>query len=102
MQDLRDALRAMAGQPLVTGIAVLSLALGIGANAAIFSILDSLLLKTLPIRNPESLIALASERPGVDAAMGTPSGGQSGTVACSAIPSYGRPITSRQRTVARA
>ncbi len=56
MQDLRDALRAMAGQPLVTGIAVLSLALGIGANAAIFSILDSLLLKTLPVRNPESLI----------------------------------------------
>ena len=70
MQDLRDALRAMAGQPLVTGVAVLSLALGIGANAAIFSILDSLLLKTLPVRNPESLIALASERPGVDAAMG--------------------------------
>ena len=70
MQDLRDALRAMAGQPLVTGVAVLSLALGIGANAAIFSILDSLLLKTLPVRNPESLIALGSERPGVDAAMG--------------------------------
>lgn len=38
MQNLRDAIRALRGAPLVTGAAVLSLALGIGANAAIFSV----------------------------------------------------------------
>ena len=44
MQDLRDAYRALRATPIVTAVAILSLALGIGANSAIFSILDSLLL----------------------------------------------------------
>ena len=70
MSDLRDAFRALTRYPLPAAVAVLSLGLGIGANAAIFSILDSLLLKSLPVRNPQSIIALAGERPGVDAAMG--------------------------------
>jgi putative ABC transport system permease protein len=56
MQDLRDAFRALKATPVVTTIAVLSLALGIGANTAIFSILDSLLLKTLPVREPQRLV----------------------------------------------
>ena len=43
MQDLRDALRALKATPIVTSVAILSLALGIGANTAIFSILDSLI-----------------------------------------------------------
>ncbi len=53
--DLRDALRSLRATPVVTIIAVVSLALGIGANAALFSILNSLVFKTLPVRDPSSL-----------------------------------------------
>jgi len=55
MSDLRDAVRALRASPIVSTVAVLSLALGIGANAAIFSILDSLMLRTLPVRDPGRL-----------------------------------------------
>jgi putative ABC transport system permease protein len=72
MQDLRDAVRTLRSSPLMTAAAILSLTLGIGANTAIFSILNSLLLKPLPVRDPGTLIALASDAPGEDAAMTYP------------------------------
>lgn len=56
--DWRDAWRALRATPLVTALAVLSLALGIGANTALFSILNSLLLKPLPVAEPERLVLL--------------------------------------------
>ena len=59
MQDLRDAFRALKSTPIVTIVAILSLALGIGANTAIFSILDSLLLRSLPVEEPQRLVMLA-------------------------------------------
>jgi putative ABC transport system permease protein len=55
MQDVRYGLRAMRRQPSFAAVVVLSLGLGIGANAAIFSILNALVLKTLPVREPERL-----------------------------------------------
>ena len=58
LQDLRYALRMMAGQPLFTAMAALSLALGIGANTAIYSFMDAILLRALPVANPESLVVL--------------------------------------------
>jgi predicted permease len=58
IQDLRFALRTMRAHPLFTAMAVLSLALGIGANTAIYSFMDSILMRALPVRNPESLIVL--------------------------------------------
>jgi putative ABC transport system permease protein len=55
MQDLRDAFRSLVATPVVSVVAILSLALGIGANTAIFSILDSLTLRTLPVKEPQRL-----------------------------------------------
>src|SRR4029078_2196664 len=72
MHDLRDGGRALRDSPLLSVAAILSLALGIGASTAIFSIFNSLLLKPLPVRDPDSLIALASDRAGEAAAMTYP------------------------------
>lgn len=55
VRDLRYGWRQIAATPLVTAVAVLTLAVGIGANAAIFSLLDTALLQTLPVQDPKSL-----------------------------------------------
>ena len=56
--------------PVVSAVAMLSLALGIGANVAIFSLVNALMLKALPIHEPERLVLLSSavDRPGTAAA----------------------------------
>jgi putative ABC transport system permease protein len=56
IQDLRYALRALRSSPGFAAVAILSLALGIGANTAIFSLIDSVMLKTLPVSHPEQLL----------------------------------------------
>ena len=58
MRELREALRQWARTPVITLVVVASLALGIGANTAIFSLIDSLLLKPLPVREPERLVRI--------------------------------------------
>lgn len=58
MLALRSAIRSLRATPLVSGVAILSLALGIGANTAIFSIVDALLLKTLPVAHAERLVVM--------------------------------------------
>ena len=55
VQDIRYATRAMAHNRAFTALTVLSLALGIGANTAIYSFMDAVLMRTLPVRDPASL-----------------------------------------------
>jgi len=61
-QDLRYSLRGMAKAPGLTTVAILSLALGIGANTAIFTLINALLLRDLPVRQPEQLVELSVKR----------------------------------------
>jgi predicted permease len=60
LQDLRYAFRTLRKAPLFTSVAVLSLALGIGANTAIFTLVDQLILQLLPVRDPEQLVLLTA------------------------------------------
>jgi predicted permease len=57
-RDVRYALRAIGRSPLFASVAILSLALGIGANTAIFTLMDQLMLRKLPVKNPEQLVVL--------------------------------------------
>ena len=64
IQDLRIGLRMMRRSPGFTAVAVLSLSLGIGANTAIFSLINTLMLRMLPVREPGQLVELLHRYPG--------------------------------------
>ena len=63
-RDLRFAARALAKSPGLTAIVVITLALGIGVNTAIFGIVNGMLLRPLPVRAPEQIVSLAAEQRG--------------------------------------
>ena len=63
MYTLKHALRTLAKSPFVTAVAIVSLALGIGANAAIFSLFNQMLLRPLPVREPQRLVNLSAPGP---------------------------------------
>src|SRR5882724_2378365 len=60
IQDLRFAFRTLLKAPVFTTVAILSLAFGIGANSAIFSLLDQILLRALPVHEPERLVLMSA------------------------------------------
>src|SRR5579859_7504265 len=57
-QDIRYGLRILGRTPVITSVALFSLALGIGANTAIFSLIDTVMLRLLPVQKPEELVQL--------------------------------------------
>jgi predicted permease len=69
--DLRYAVRVLRRSPLFTAVAMLSLALGIGANTAIFTLMDQIVLRKLPIHDPDSLVMLYQRGNHMGSNMGT-------------------------------
>ena len=82
MPNLRLAFRTLFASPFIALVAILSLALGIGANSAIFSLFDQMLMRPLPVPNPEELVNLGAPGP----KPGSQSCGQAGS--CDEIFSY--------------
>ena len=76
IQDLRYAVRMLGKSPYLTLVIVLSLAIGIGANTAVFSVADALLLKPLPYPQPDRLALLWLRSPGIGIPEDWPSPGQ--------------------------
>src|SRR3954462_8304544 len=69
--DFRLAIRSLRRSPLFATVAILSLALGIGANTAIFTLIDQIVLRKLPVRNPDELVMLYQEGPHNGSNMGS-------------------------------
>jgi putative ABC transport system permease protein len=65
VRDMRYALRTLIRAPGFTAVAVITLALGIGANTAIFSVVDSILLRPLPVADPDRLVSLCETNPAI-------------------------------------
>src|ERR1043166_3018013 len=71
LSDVRLAFRGLRRSPLFASVAILSLALGIGANTAIFTLIDQLLLRKLPVKSPDELVMLYQQGPNMGSNTGS-------------------------------
>src|SRR5918996_2328688 len=71
MNDIRLSIRGLFRNPLFSIVAILSLSLGIGANTAIFTLIDQILLRKLPVKHPEELVMLYQTGPHAGSNMGS-------------------------------
>src|SRR5947209_19392803 len=71
LSDLRLAIRGLRRSPLFASVAILSLALGIGANTAIFTLIDQILLRKLPVKAPDELVMLYQRANNMGSNMGS-------------------------------
>ena len=100
MRDLKYAFRTLRTTPFVNAVAILSLALGIGANAAIYSLFDQILLRPLPVAAPDELVNLKLPGPSRGTTRATSRGaatGSSGATRCSVTSSARRPCSPASR-----